>query len=217
MHLKTLKSRSSSPTTQVSVLTVATPAAPKAPLAGFKRFSRRISAFLFSLKQNNLCEPKEGTCGAMVDINDLASKRFSFCHSLRSYHNYQSARPMKVKVVKWCRKKMKWALSAVYLTQTIMWKQTKKSLKQLKRLISVISHLFPVEIVQNSKSTKTMQTQTLFFSDWRYPVYVIGKLTSRAFWKCGVFCFYNFLNRTYGCSKLGPNWRKKFFERRHKK
>merc|ERR1711936_1356737 len=30
---------------------------------------------LGSLKQNNLCEPKEGTCGAMVDINDLASKR----------------------------------------------------------------------------------------------------------------------------------------------
>ena len=35
----------------------------------------------------------------------------------------------------------------------------------------------------------------------RYPGYAIGKLTSRAFWKCGVFCCYNFLNRSYGCSK----------------
>ena len=130
--IKTLKSRSSSPTTQVSVLTVATPAAPKAPLAGFKRFSRRISAFLFSLKQNNLCEPKEGTCGAMVDINDLASKRFSFCHSLRSYHNYQSARPMKVKVVKWCRKK--WDEHNLMKQCEIL----QKSMKQHKRPTSLI-------------------------------------------------------------------------------
>ena len=36
----------------------------------------------------------------------------------------------------------------------------------------------------------------------RYPGYAIGKLTSRAFWKCRGFCCYNFLNRSYGCSKL---------------
>ena len=35
----------------------------------------------------------------------------------------------------------------------------------------------------------------------RYPGYAIGNLTSRAFWKCGSFCCYNFLNRSYGCSK----------------
>ena len=35
----------------------------------------------------------------------------------------------------------------------------------------------------------------------RYPGHDIGKLTSRAFLKCGVFCCYNFLNRSYACSK----------------
>ena len=35
----------------------------------------------------------------------------------------------------------------------------------------------------------------------RYPGYAIGNLTSRAFWKCGSFCCYNFLNRSYGCWK----------------
>ena len=35
----------------------------------------------------------------------------------------------------------------------------------------------------------------------RYPGYAIGKLTSRAFWKCGSFCCYNFLNQSNGCSK----------------
>ena len=34
-----------------------------------------------------------------------------------------------------------------------------------------------------------------------YPGYANGKLTSRAFWKCGGFCCYNFLNPSYGCSK----------------
>ena len=34
-----------------------------------------------------------------------------------------------------------------------------------------------------------------------YPGYANGKLTSRAFWKCGSFCCYNFLNPSYGCSK----------------
>ena len=31
-----------------------------------------------------------------------------------------------------------------------------------------------------------------------HPGYVIGKLTSRAFWKCGSVCWYNFLNPSYG-------------------
>ena len=35
----------------------------------------------------------------------------------------------------------------------------------------------------------------------RYPRYAIGQLTSRAFWICRGFCCYNFLNRSYGCSK----------------
>ena len=35
----------------------------------------------------------------------------------------------------------------------------------------------------------------------RYSGYAIGKLTSRAFWKCGSFCCYNFLNQSNGCSK----------------
>ena len=34
-----------------------------------------------------------------------------------------------------------------------------------------------------------------------YPGYAIGKLTPRAFWKCGSFCCYNFLNLRYGFSK----------------
>ena len=34
-----------------------------------------------------------------------------------------------------------------------------------------------------------------------YPGYANGKLTSRAFWKCGSFCCYNFLNQSNGCSK----------------
>ena len=60
-----------------------------------------------------------------------------------------------------------------------------------------------------------------FFSYWkmflRYPGYAIWKLTSRAFWKCGGFCCYNLLNHCYGCSKMGPHWRKKFFQRRRNK
>ena len=34
-----------------------------------------------------------------------------------------------------------------------------------------------------------------------YPGYANGKLTSRAFRKCGGFCCYIFLNQSYGCSK----------------
>ena len=34
-----------------------------------------------------------------------------------------------------------------------------------------------------------------------YPGYANGKLTYRAFWKCGSFCCYNFLTPSYGCSK----------------
>ena len=34
-----------------------------------------------------------------------------------------------------------------------------------------------------------------------YSGYANGKLRSRAFWKCGSFCCYNFLNPSYGCSK----------------
>ena len=44
--------------------------------------------------------------------------------------------------------KVKWAWYDVYLSQT-MWNQTKKSLKQLKRPNSLISHWFPVEMVHN--------------------------------------------------------------------
>ena len=42
-----------------------------------------------------------------------------------------------------------------------------------------------------------------------YPRYAIGKLTSRAFRKCGGFCCYNFFNPSYGCSKLGQISKKK--------
>ena len=55
--------------------------------------------------------------------------------------------------------------------------------------------------------------ENMFSSDWkiflRYQGYAIGKLTSRAFRKCGGFCCYNFFNPSYGCSKLGQISKKK--------
>ena len=55
--------------------------------------------------------------------------------------------------------KVKWALSDVYLSQT-MWNQTKSSMKQLKRPTSLISHWFSVEMVQ--KGTKLCKRKRFF-------------------------------------------------------
>merc|ERR1712001_429047 len=56
-----------------------------------------------------------------------------------------------------------------------------------------------------SKINQNYANANAFFLDWkislRYSGYAIGKLTSRAFRKCGSFCCYNFLNPSYGCSK----------------
>ena len=83
--------------------------------------------------------------------------------------------------------KVNWAWYDVYLSQT-MWNQTKKSLKQLKRSNSLISHWFPVEMVHNGPKLikrKRFFLRLNFFL--MYPRYAIRKLTSRAFWKCGDF------------------------------
>ena len=64
-----------------------------------------------------------------------------------------------------------------------------------------------------SKLDQNYANANAFFSDWNiflmYPGYAIGKLTSRAFRKCGGFCCYNFLNPSYSRSKLGQILKKK--------
>ena len=73
---------------------------------------------------------------------------------------------------------------------------------------------FPLILCGNGpKGTKTMQMQTLFSL-----LQKIWKLASCSFWKCGVFLWYNFFNRSYCCSKLGQISRIFFAKlRRHKK
>ena len=80
----------------------------------------------------------------------------------------------------------------------------KNSMKQLKRPTSLISHWF---LWEWSIMNQNYANANGFFSYWkmflRYPGYAIWKLTSRAFWKCGGFCCNNFLNPSYGWTKLG--------------
>ena len=64
-------------------------------------------------------------------------------------------------------------------------------------------HWFPIDFLWKwSIMDQNYANANAFFSDWniflRYPGYTIWKLTSRAFWKCGSFCCYNFLNPSYG-------------------
>ena len=86
--------------------------------------------------------------------------------------------------------KVKWAYYDVYLSQT-MWNQTKKSLKQLKRPNSLISHWFPVEMVHNGP--KLCKRKRFFLC--------CKNLTSCWFRQCDGFCCYDFLDRSYCCSK----------------
>ena len=124
---------------------------------------------------------------------------------------------MRVKVVKWCRKKWnEHNLMYIYhkqceIKQKIQWNSSNGQL-----------HWFPIDFLWKwSIMDQNYANANAFFSDWniflRYPGYAIWKLTSRAFWKCGGFCCYNLLNHCYGCSKMGPHWRKKFFQRRRNK
>ena len=63
---------------------------------------------------------------------------------------HQSTRPMKVKMVK-----LLWEtvgnseMNIIWCISQTMWNQTKNSMKQLKQLISLASHWFSVEIIQN--------------------------------------------------------------------
>ena len=75
-------------------------------------------------------------------------------------------------------------------------------------------HWFPIDFLWKwSIMDQNYANANAFFSDWniflRYPGYTIWKLTSRAFWKCGSFCCYNFLNPSYGWPKLGQILKKK--------
>ena len=114
---------------------------------------------------------------------------------------FESQSWVKVKVVKWCRKKWnEHNLIYIYhkqceIMQKIQWNSSNGQL-----------HWFPIDSLWKwSKRDQNYANANAFFSDWkislRYPRYAIGKLTSRAFWKCGSFCCYNFLKRSYGCSK----------------
>ena len=84
--------------------------------------------------------------------------------------------------------KSKWSNGVGKSEMSIIWcisiannvKAKKKSMKQLKRPTSLIFHWFHVEMVHNGPKLRKRKRN------------VIWKLTSRAFWKCGGFCCYNF-------------------------
>ena len=106
---------------------------------------------------------------------------------------------MKVKVVKWCRKKWnKPNLMHIYhkqseIMQKIQWNSSNGQLHWF-----LIDFLRKWPIMESIKWTKTMQTQTLFSllqKKSRYPGYES--------WRPGGFLCYNYLNRTYCCSKSG--------------
>ena len=94
---------------------------------------------------------------------------------------------VKVKVVKWCRKKWN-GHNLMYISITNNVKSYKKFTETAQ--MSNFSD-FPLILCRNGpKGTRTMQTQTHFaqIGEKKIPGYAIEKLTSRAFWKCGGFC-----------------------------
>ena len=73
---------------------------------------------------------------------------------------------------------------------------------------------FPIDSLWKwSKRDQNYPNANAFFSDWkislRYSGYAIGKLTSRAFWKCGGFGCYNFFKPELWLVKVGSNFKKK--------
>ena len=112
----------------------------------------------------------------------------------------------------------KWSNGVGKSEMSIIWcmsitknvKSNKKTMKQLKRPTSLISHWFPVGMVQWSIMDQNYRTEgNAFFSYWnillRYPGYAICKLTSRAFWKCNGFPWWDVLNQSYD-SKTVVRW-----------
>ena len=123
--------------------------------------------------------------------------------------SFESQSWVKVKVVKWCRKKWN-----EHNLMYIYHKQCEIKQKNHWNSSNGQIHWFPIDFLWKwSIMDQNYANANAFFSDWniflRYPGYTIWKLTSRAFWKCGSFCCYNFLNPSYGWSKLGQISKKK--------
>ena len=84
-----------------------------------------------------------------------------------------------------------------------MWNQTKNQWNSSNGQL----HWFPIDFLWKwTIIDQNYANSNVFFSDWNFSevsrvCHRFGNLTSRAFWKCGSFCCYNFLNRSYGCSK----------------
>ena len=126
---------------------------------------------------------------------------------------------MKVKVVKRCRKKWN-----EHNMMYIYHKQCEIKQKNHWNSSNGQIHWFPIDFLWKwSIMDQNYANANAFFSDWkiflRYPGYAIGKLTSRAFWKCGGFCCYNFLNGnknreyTLRCIIVDLMWRHLEWER----
>ena len=88
-------------------------------------------------------------------------------------------------------------------------------MEQLKQPTSLISHWFPVEMDHNRPKLCKFKC---FFLRLEFFWGIQGMPTEswRPWLSENLMVFYAmiFLNWSYGCSKLGPNWRTNFFERR---
>jgi len=108
---------------------------------------------------------------------------------------------MKVKVVKWCRKKWN-----EHNMMYIYHKQCEIKQKNHWNSSNGQIHWFPIDFLWKwSIMDQNYATQTLFSQ-------VSRVCHLKAFWKCGGFCCYNFLNPSYGWSKLGQISKKKVVE-----
>ena len=114
---------------------------------------------------------------------------------------------MRVKVVKWCRKKWnEHNLMYVYHKECEI-KQKNNETAQTANFTD-----FPLISCGNGPMVHNgpkLSNGNAFFSYWkillRYPGYAICKLTSRAFWKCNGFPWWDVLNQSYD-SKTVVRW-----------